>query len=348
MDRRPNTAISLVPRVSRSASLPSAWRRKAQAASRVAAYLAVVAIPIIALLVGPVPPGGGFFWDFAMGLGFGGLAMLGVQFALTARFHRLAAPFGIDLVYYFHRWAATGAVGLVLAHYLIIRLCYPQALGPANPFRAPVHLSAGRVALVLFIALIATSFARKKLHFSYDRWRIWHGIMAVPAVVLALVHIEGTGNYTNVMWKGALWIGYAALWVAILGYIRLVRPFRLQRRPYRVIGLTRQGGSAWELTLQPAGNWSMAFNPGQFAWLSLGKSPFRAEEHPFSFSGSAASPGSLRFTIKALGDFTRTIGGTQVAEIAYVDGPYGVFSPDFFPTLPDSSLSPAAWASHRS
>ena len=36
----------------------------------------------------------------------------------------------------------------------------------------------------------------------------------------------------------------------------------------------------------------------------------------------------MEFTIKELGDFTCTIKETQVGQIAYLDGPYGVFSVD--------------------
>ena len=69
------------------------------AAFWIAAYLAAVIAPLFALLAGPTPAGGGFWWDFAMALGFAGLAMMGVQFFLTARFKRATAPFGIDLIY---------------------------------------------------------------------------------------------------------------------------------------------------------------------------------------------------------------------------------------------------------
>ncbi len=70
------------------------------------------------------------------------------------------------------------------------------------------------------------------------------------------------------------------------------------------------------------------FKPGQFAWLTLRESPWRIKEHPFSFSSSAARQDQLTFTIKELGDFTRTIKNTQPGEIAYLDGPHGVFSVD--------------------
>jgi hypothetical protein len=38
------------------------------------------------LKIGEVPPGSGFWWDFSMALGFTGMAMMGVQFLLTAGF----------------------------------------------------------------------------------------------------------------------------------------------------------------------------------------------------------------------------------------------------------------------
>src|SRR5512146_3197545 len=79
-------------------------------------YLLAVTAPLFALLPGAVLRGRGFVWDFAMALGYAGMAMLGVQFALTARFKRATAPFGIDIVYYFHRYLAIAAVLLVTAH----------------------------------------------------------------------------------------------------------------------------------------------------------------------------------------------------------------------------------------
>jgi 3-phenylpropionate/trans-cinnamate dioxygenase ferredoxin reductase subunit len=76
----------------------------------------------------------------------------------------------------------------------------------------------------------------------------------------------------------------------------------------------------------PVGHSGLTFSPGQFAWLTLRASPFRAKEHPFSIASSAADNRSLEFTIKELGDFTRTIKDVKVGDVAYVDGPHGVFT----------------------
>jgi len=45
-----------------------------------------------------------------MALGFAGIAMVWVQFLLTARFRRVSTPFGIDIIYCFQRYLALMAV----------------------------------------------------------------------------------------------------------------------------------------------------------------------------------------------------------------------------------------------
>ncbi len=297
----------------------------------VAFYLAAAAFPLVVLLLGSPPAGGGRWWDFAMAIGFGGLALLGLQFVLTARFRRATAPFGTDIIYYFHRLAAVGGAGLVLGHYLILRVRYAAALGPANPATAPWELTAGRAALVLFAVVIATSLLRKRLGLAYDRWRFWHGVLASAAVALAIAHIQGVGHYTRMPWKGAVWLGYSAAWLLALAYIRLLRPLQLMGKPYRLVETRPASGNTWTLALEAQDGQNLGFQPGQFAWLTLGASPFRAEEHPFSFSGSAANAKRLEFTVKELGDFTRTIGRIPIGTVAYVDGPHGTFTSDLYP-----------------
>ncbi len=103
----------------------------------VSLYLALVLAPLAVLLTGEVPAGSGFWWDFSMALGFSGMGMMGVQFFLTARFRRASAPFGIDIIYYFHRYLAVMAFVFIFLHFLIIRIDNADALGSLNPLHAP-------------------------------------------------------------------------------------------------------------------------------------------------------------------------------------------------------------------
>jgi predicted ferric reductase len=294
----------------------------------VVVYLLLVTLPLLALLPSPRPDGLGLAWDLSMAFGFAGLAIMALQFGLTARFRRASAPFGIDIIYYFHRLMALVGLALLAAHWLILRVTAPAALGPLLPPGAPWYMSAGRIALLLFALIVVTSLWRKPLRIEYDRWRIMHALFAVAAVVLAVWHVASVRHYTASPWQQGVWGGYTVLWLGLLGYVRLYRPWHQLSRPYRVVSVEPAAGRSWTLTLEPDGHDGLRFQPGQFAWLTLRHSPFAAREHPFSFSGSAERAPKLEFTIRELGDFTSTIGYIRPGEVAYVDGPHGVFTTD--------------------
>jgi len=67
------------------------------------AYVILSTAPLFALLIGPRPPGREFWRELSVALGFAGLAMVTLQFVLTACFKVVKAPYGSDIVYYFHR-----------------------------------------------------------------------------------------------------------------------------------------------------------------------------------------------------------------------------------------------------
>ena len=188
-------------------------------------YLLLVSLPLLVLLFGNAPPGLGFWWDLSLVLGFAGMAVMVLQFALTARFRRASAPFGSDILYYFHRWMAVGGLALLLAHWLALRVTAPEALAPLLPGRgAPWPLTAGRSALLLFALLVATSLWRKPLALEYDRWRVLHAVLAVAAVVLAAVHVAGAGYYSSVPGERALWGAYTVSWMALVLWVRVLKP----------------------------------------------------------------------------------------------------------------------------
>lgn len=304
------------------------------AVSWLSGYLALVFAPLLVLLIGPVPAGTGFWWDLSMALGFSGMAIMGMQFILTARFRRACAPFGIDIIYYFHRYLAVIGFTLIVAHFLIIWVENPSALGAINPLEAPRYMAVGQVALVLFAVIIVTSLWRKQLHIEYDHWRLWHAILATVAFLLAVVHIEGVGYYIDAPVKRVLWTVFTLFWVLLIIYIRFIKPFRMRQTPYRVKEVRSERGRVWTLVLEPEDHTGLRFSPGQFAWLTLGESPFHVKEHPFSIASSAEQSGCLEFSIKEFGDFTRTIKDRQPGEVAYIDGPYGVFTVERYPRSP--------------
>src|ERR1700722_3892250 len=76
-------------------------------------YLLFILAPLFALLAGSHPPARDFWTEFAVAIGYSGLAMMGLQFGLTARFRYVTEPWGEDVIYHFHRRISLVAIALV-------------------------------------------------------------------------------------------------------------------------------------------------------------------------------------------------------------------------------------------
>lgn len=291
-----------------------------------AVYAAAVLAPLFFMLVGDPPGGRGWWADLSMAFGFIGLAMLGLQLAVTARFSAIDAPFGLDAVLRFHRQISFVAFALVLLHPLMLFVQDPSLWSLLDPRRTTVAASWGIVSVLLLVALLVTSLWRRGLGLSYEVWRVSHGLLAIGVVATALIHVERVGYYVSGPLQRLVWFAMTAGLIGLLVYVRLLRPWQLAKRPWVVDTVDRVPGGAWRLQLRPDGHDGLRFLAGQFAWLRLDRSPLSVREHPFSFSSSAEEPDRLEFTIKELGDDTRRLGELEPGDRAFVDGPYGAFT----------------------
>jgi len=304
-------------------------RGRLQRAAWCVTYLGLVSTPLLVLVLGPTPPAIGFRWDLGIALGFAGLGLLSVQFLLTGRFQSVTAPFGIDIVYYFHRYLGVVALLFILAHPALLIADNPAIAEFLDPRTAPRHMLAGTISILALIVLVVASVARQALHIRYEAWRVTHLVLAITAVALALFHVVGVGYYSAERVTHALWTAIALSLVATIVYVRIFRPWQLARRPYRVESVVEERGDAWTLTLTPDGHAGFHHDPGQFIWLTLGSTPYLMREHPFSISSAAtAKDNHVQVTIKELGDFTGAIGRVARGARAYVDAPYGAFTVD--------------------
>jgi predicted ferric reductase len=296
------------------------------AAGWIGAYLFITFLPLTILLIYPAPVGRGFWVDFSVALGFIALAMMALQFSLTARINRIEASYGIDIILQFHRYISLVAFALVLIHPLILFVVQSETLQLLNFFTAPWRARMAVLGTLALIALVITTIWRQQLKIPYEPWRTLHGVLAVLAIALGLGHAIAVGNYLGLFWKAVLWtvIILAALWLLV--YVRLVKPFFMLKKPYLVEEVIPQQGNVWTLALRPRGHEGIRFDPGQFAWITLEISPFRMREHPFSMSSNGDNPERVEFSIKALGDFTNTIKDVKPGTKAFLDGPYGVFT----------------------
>lgn len=294
-------------------------------------YLFVVFLPVLLMLFPPTPSGRGFWLEFSVALGFIGLTQIAVQFVLIARFKRVTAPYGIDIILQYHRQIALVAVLAILAHPIIIVIDNPSRLKLLNPIGGNWASRSAWMSVLALLAIVVTSVFREKLKMRYEVWRFSHLILGISAIVFAQLHVSLAGLYTNTFWKQSIWILTAAAMVGMVVYLRVIKPAWQREYRWRVAQIRPELGGTTSVVLEPVGHEGMKFMPGQFAWIKLAGSPFTLEEHPFSFSSSAEFTDRLEFGIKALGDFTSRIADIPIGTRAYLDGPHGAFTIDRYP-----------------
>ncbi len=291
-------------------------------------YAVVAVAPLAVAMVPPRPAGREFAVEAGVALGFVAFATLALQFALTARFPRLAAPFGLDRLLHAHRVTGIAAAALVVGHILVLVTARREFLNFFNPVGGMTELT--RAAALWAVSgaltlLMVLTLGRKRLQMPYQWWRLSHGVLAVFILFVATVHVFRVSHYSAEPWKMAAWALFALVAAGLLGWARIVRPLLQLRRPYEVVEVRPVGGRSWTVTLEPRGHPGMPFKAGQFAWLALDQPPYHIDTHPFSFASSATRPDRIEFTIKEFGDFTATVGALQAGATAYVEGPYGNF-----------------------
>ena len=294
-----------------------------RAVSWVVAYLGAVLSPLVFAVIGESGPDHDFWTDFSVALGFVGLAMMGLEFVLVARFRLVAAPFGQDALLQFHRQIGYVGLAFVLVHFAIS--AHWDEVTPAKAIAAPLLVWFGMAALLALIGLIVTSVWRLPLRLSYEVWHLLHTVLALVLVLGALLHVLFVDEYVDSLWKQVLWGVMSAAFVGLLVWVRLVKPQRA--RPWRLERVVPERGGTTTLVLKPPAGMRFRFEPGQFGWFAIGRSPHSLTQHPFSFSSSAERD-EVELAVKALGDFTSRVRELEPGTTVYVDGPHGVFSID--------------------
>ena len=296
----------------------------------VALYLLLCLAPLVLAVGQDRPPSRSFLVEFSVALGFVGLSILTLQFALIARFKAVAAPFGIDVLQQYHVQITFVGLAFALAHPVLLFVADSKYLPLLNLATAPWRARFAFISVVALLVLVGLSVWRRALHLSYEWWQATHGLLAVIVVLFALLHASLVGYYVTGLLRRVVYDGYIGTLILLLVWIRLVSPLIRLRRPWRVVRVDADRGGTSTLVIEPVGHQGFRFDPGQFGWIAVGRSPFAITQHPFSFSSAADPPpgGPVAMTIKAAGDFTKTVPDVTPGTRVYLDGPHGVFSMD--------------------
>lgn len=299
----------------------------------IAGYIVIALLPLGLAAWQGLPPRP-FPDELASALAMVGFSMLLMEFVLSGRFRWATGRVGIDVTMRFHQLIARILAVFILAHPFLYSLPMsdPRPWDTTARFTLDLEGAAfvtGGLAWLLLPVLVATSMFRRDLPYRYETWRLMHGMGAALIALLTLHHVMGSGRYAGDPLLTAFWVIMVVVAFSTLVHVYLTGPLGRLRHTYRVKSVERIAAKSWELQIEPAAGSAMTFKPGQFVWLTLGRSPFSIVEHPFSISSCPADRPRISFIIKEVGDFTSGIGSTPPGAPAYIDGPHGhIYLPD--------------------
>lgn len=262
--------------------------------------------------------------ELSSGLAMAGYAVLLMEFALSGRYRRVSARIGMDLTMRFHQMMALAALGFLILHPFLYT-DYSQRPGGSGVQLTPAATVSGMAAWMLLVALVGLAWFRTHLPWTYETWRLTHGLGALALAAFGAHHVLDTGRYAAHPVLRGFWIAALALALAALAWTYFARPVALAARRWRVAAVTPEAERLWRVVLEPVRERAFAFAAGQFAWLKLER-PYGLTEHPFSIASAPGQLPRLQFLVKESGDFTRGIGGVAPGTRAFVDGPYGNFT----------------------
>ena len=297
-------------------------------------YMFLILLPLAtAAIASPSRVSPGLLGEIGVGLGFVGLALMCLEFALISRIKAAAQAFGEDSLQLFHNLMGTVALLLLLAHPILLIVTGYPANCWLNPFASCANAITRAAALALYalILLVGLSVWRKKLNIKYELWQVTHGLFALFVLIAAMVHINAIGRYTSTPIMRAVWLVYAILVAGLLLYYKILLPILSWNKTWEVVENREERGDARTLLLRPVDHKGYSFEPGQFAWLKTGRTPFGLGQHPISMSspGDVEPGGEVAFTIKNLGDWSgEEVPALKPGDRIWLDGPHGVFSMD--------------------
>jgi predicted ferric reductase len=297
-------------------------------------YLFLVLLPLITAVISkPARQSPPLMIALGVGAGFVGLSLMCLEFALISRIKAAAQAFGEDSLQLFHNLMGMVALAFLIAHpVLLVIRAYPANCW-LNPFAACANAATRAAALALYalILLVGLSLWRKKLGIKYEVWQVTHGLLALFVLIAAMIHINVIGRFTSTPIMRAMWLVYGILVAGLLIQYKILLPIWSWNKTWEVIENRQERGDSRTLVLKPVGHDGYSFQPGQFAWLKTGNTPFGPGQHPISMSspGDVEPGGKVAFTIKDLGDWSgEEVPALKPGDRIWLDGPHGVFTMD--------------------
>lgn len=262
------------------------------------------------------------------------IALMSLAMFLSTRPAWLETPLGgMDRIYRTHKWAGILGVGFAVVHWLaeeVVGDILKAMVGregrlPKETFTRFVEVmrdlakDMGEWAFYLVLVMLVITLWKR---FPYRPWRLLHQAMPVLYLMLALhAAMFAPADY----WAQPVGILLALLGIAgIYGalYSLVGRIGRARQASGTVTVIDQSAQDVLSVSCQLDKSWP-GHRPGQFAFITFDQ---KEGAHPFTIASADRGDRSISFQIKALGDYTRTLGKRlHVGQAVKVEGPYGRF-----------------------
>ena len=276
----------------------------------------------------------GIWTEIGTALGVIGFSALLTVFLLSGRVRWLSQSLNIDLMMRWHRWLGFLVLGAAFLHPFFFSGSPSGGERPGEPTRALTittdfaPLASGIAAFVLIPALVMLAIWHSELGYRYEIWRRLHALGGCLFILLLLHHTITAGRYGSQTTLSILWISGSVLAILSVFDSHVIRNIFKARKPWSVTSIQQVATKQWLIGVSPKDGKPLAYQAGQFAWLTIGQSAYSMNEHPFSISSAPSSGPDLSFLIKELGDFTSTMDQMTLGTKAYVNGPCGHLTVD--------------------
>ena len=258
------------------------------------------------------------------------LALLGLL--LVARITWIERAVGHDRLISWHRKSAPYSLFLILIHVLLVAVGYAAndkvrvgveiwRLVTTYPWMLPAF-----VGFLAFMAAGISSYKRVRAKIKYETWWTIH-LYTYIAIAFSFMHQVLTG----VMFIGhplnrAYWTGlYIFVAATIITWRVLIPLYKSLRFRLRVAQVDIEAPGIISIYVRGKNLQKLKAEGGQFFnWRFLDRQRWY-ESHPFSLSAAPTNE-MMRFTVKDLGDHSRSLISLQPGTRVMIEGPFGTFT----------------------
>lgn len=241
---------------------------------------------------------------FSQYLGLVALMAMSYCYILATRFKLVESLFGgLDKSYVFHKWLGLGSLAVIFLHDQIdaeIKSLGSPTFGEIAEDLGGLGFDGLQILLLITVITLIP----------YGIWKFTHKFIGV-LFVLCVLHFMWMPKPFDLSSPLGLYIlsfcglGIAAyIFTLTSGFAKMSTRHNPLKgtQPYKVIN-KEHTGDIISFELAPHKK-SIRHQAGQFAFISFDHEKLK-ESHPFTISKAPSKDGNLRFSIKALGDYTK-------------------------------------------